>query len=942
MKRFALIAVIAAALAAAIPAVAAAAPPPSGATGIALQGKVELAWQPAAGATGYTVYRGTSAGAITTLLTPGAGIAGTTFSDTTAVNGTTYYYVVRAVDLSGESPDSLTVQATPKARACSSGNPVVVENCFPGNTGWNVQEPGAVASGGIEGFATASSVNKGGSVGLKVNTQNGATYRIEIYRTGYYAGNGARLFSVIRGLPGVLQPACTTDSSTGLIDCSSWNLSTTLTTTSSWPSGNYLLRLVREDNGSDNQILLVVRDDGSNSQVVYGTAVSNFQAYNNYGGKSLYDFNSQGGTTVAGTARAVKVSYDRPYEQPRSGLRDWYTRTEFATVFWLEREGYDVSYIANTDLESGGGLSGRKAYISPAHDEYVSSGMRAALQGARDSGVGLFISGANEIYWRIRFESGGRVQVCYKTTQSGGADPSGIPTGTWRDPAGANNPENALTGVMYVGDADNTYFPLVVSAAEGTDRVYRYTGLDTQAPGTSTSIGSSLVGWEWDARAANGQEPAGLKTLASSPATGQLIQGNGAFTTPGSATVHTVKYTAASGALVFSTGTNHWNRGLAANAAGTGEPNQIIQQITTNVLADMGAVPQTPAGDIVLDAPTAGRPDAPTGISAAPTGADGITVSWNSVAGADGYNVYRLLAPRSGGQPLGSLANATPITGTSFTDTGLAAATTYYYVVTTLKAGVQSVASNEANATTPASGGDSTRINSGGGEYTASTGATYRADTFSTGGSTYQVSSSTAIAGTNDPALYRDERYGQFSYAVPVANGTYDVRFHFVELYYGVSAPGGAGSRVFGMNILDTPGQDIQNLDIFAQVGAAKALVQTISNVTITDGTLNIQSVYGSADDPEVAAIEIIPTGGTTSAPTAVSTAPTNGTTGVASSVTPTATFSRAMDASTITGSSFTLKKPDGTPVAGTVSYDSATLTAKFTPAARPRSDDDV
>ena len=43
--------------------------PPSGPTGIAFSGSVQLAWQPVAGASGYTVYRGTSAGTITTALT---------------------------------------------------------------------------------------------------------------------------------------------------------------------------------------------------------------------------------------------------------------------------------------------------------------------------------------------------------------------------------------------------------------------------------------------------------------------------------------------------------------------------------------------------------------------------------------------------------------------------------------------------------------------------------------------------------------------------------------------------------------------------------------------------------------------------------------------------------------------------------------------------------
>ena len=118
--------------------------------------------------------------------------------------------------------------------------------------------------------------------------------------------------------------------------------------------------------------------------MIYGAGLTTFQAYNNYGGKSLYDFNSTGANTVADTARAVKVSFDRPYEQPRSGLRDWYTRDEIATVAWLERSGYDVSYISNGDLERRGSLLlNAKAYISPAHDEYVSTGMRTAMQQAR-------------------------------------------------------------------------------------------------------------------------------------------------------------------------------------------------------------------------------------------------------------------------------------------------------------------------------------------------------------------------------------------------------------------------------------------------------------------------------------------------------------------------------------------------------------------------------
>ena len=166
--------------------------PPSGVTGMALSGRVELAWQPVGGATAYAVYRGTSQGSITTRVTPTSGVTQTSFADTTAANGTTYYYAVRAADASGESGNSLVVQARPRAASCSTGNYVVQENCRPGDSTWQVTNPG-----GIEGFATAVSINKGESVDLKVSS--GAAFRIEIYRNGYYGGNLARLFSVILG-----------------------------------------------------------------------------------------------------------------------------------------------------------------------------------------------------------------------------------------------------------------------------------------------------------------------------------------------------------------------------------------------------------------------------------------------------------------------------------------------------------------------------------------------------------------------------------------------------------------------------------------------------------------------------------------------------------------------------------------------------------------------
>jgi hypothetical protein len=913
--------------------------PPTGPTAIALDRQVELAWQPVVGASAYTVYRGTSPTAITTAITPLGGLAApaTSFVDTGAANATTYYYAVRAVVSGVESSNSLVVQATPAARGCATGNAVALENCFPGSSAWNVRSTAQMPAG-IEGYATAQSVDRGGSLAVKVNS--GAGFNIEIYRTGWYGGTEARLFSIVRAVPGTLQPACATPfDGTGLVDCANWTPSATITTTASWPSGVYVLRLVRADNGNDNQVLFVVRDDGHHHDLIYGEGMTTLQAYNNYEGRSLYDFNSFGSNTVAGTPRAVKVSFDRPFEQPRSGLRDWYTRTEIATVAWLEQNGYDVSYISDGDLETTPSLLlNAGAYVSPAHEEYVSAAMRSAFEQARAAGVSLFFTGSNEIYWKIRFESSpttgaaARTEVCYKTVQSGPSDPSGISTSTWRDPNGANNPENALLGGMYIGDNDSTYFPFVVNSSQGQDRIYRYTGLDQLAPGSSASIGNNLVGWEWNARVANGREPAGEKTLSVSPVTGELVQNSGAsYLQNQNATVSLVKYRAASGALVVSTGTNHWNRGLARNAVAEGEPNLDIQQTTVNILADMGARPSTPQAGIVLDPPPG---TAPGGVSATAAGSDSIAISWSAAAGATGYNVYRATAARDGGYALGFRVNPSLVTGTSFTDVELASGTTYYYVVTAVADGAEGAPSSEVSAQTIPFAAQPVRINVGGGAYTTASGVGFRADSSFSGGT--PNSTTLTISGTNDPALYQDERWGQFGYSIPVANGTYDLRFHFVELYFGTVVSGSCvGKRIFGMDVLDTPtSPDIQNLDVCALVGPRAALMLTVKGVQVMDGALDIRSVTGTADAPELAAVSVVPAAASTAAPTVTATSPASGATGVAATVQPTATFSRSMDATTITSSSFVLRDAAGTAVTASISYDSATLTARLAPGA--------
>jgi hypothetical protein len=595
---------------------------PVGLTALSLDTRVVLAWKPVSGAT-YNVYRGATAASVTTKIA--SAVAGTTFADTSVSNGSTYFYAVRAASGAVESSSSTLAQATPLHRGASSGNAVVLENSYPGTTAWKMQGA-AQPPTGLEGFATATSINAGESVDLKVNTADGAPYRIEIYRAGSYGGAQARLVSVLPGLVGVSQPDPQENFTTGLSDCSNWVVTTTLTTTAEWPTGVYLIRLARNDNGADNHVLLVIRRDGDPGDVAYAVSVTTYQAYNNWGGKSLYTWNSSGDATVAGTPRAVKVSFDRPFNQSLDGQTNWFTACDISNVSWLEQQGYDISYLTSLDLHTGASLAGVKVLVSPSHDEYWSAQMRTAATSARNAGSSLVFFGANAVYWKIRFEANpftgtaNRVQVCYKTIESGGADPVS-PTTTWRDPV-VNQPENALLGQMYIGDNGDAFFPLVVSAAQGQNRIWRHTTLASMQAGTSATIGENLVGWEWDARSSNGAEPAGVVTVAASPVNGELLQDAGHTYNPsGSATSNSTVYQAASGAWVFATGTNQWSRALGLAMDGSGEPNPLLQQATLNLLADAGTRPTTPSSGLVLD-----QLGPPQVVSTSPSsGATGIT-----------------------------------------------------------------------------------------------------------------------------------------------------------------------------------------------------------------------------------------------------------------------------------------------------------------------------
>ncbi len=106
-------------------------------------------------------------------------------------------------------------------------NPIVLENQKPGTPKSVSADPAGRQFASDPGFATAISTNVGGTVQFKINNlTNNPNYRVDVYRLGYYGGDGARLVTSLQhqAAAAVVQPAPLTDPSRGLVDAGNWSV----------------------------------------------------------------------------------------------------------------------------------------------------------------------------------------------------------------------------------------------------------------------------------------------------------------------------------------------------------------------------------------------------------------------------------------------------------------------------------------------------------------------------------------------------------------------------------------------------------------------------------------------------------------------------------------------------------------------------------------------
>jgi hypothetical protein len=292
------------------------------------------------------------------------------------------------------------------------------ENAKPGTTDWIItrviREEGEHYEGGwnrrkaIEGYVSQTSIKAGETLKVYVSTDPADKFDLDIYRMGYYGGKGGRLVKSIKSIKGTVQPT-PSDGKRYLIECN-WKASASFEIPHDWVSGVYLGKLTTANTDAQAYIIFIVKDDRK-ADLLFQCSDLTWCAYNRWPKwRSLYDTPTD--QWAGGTKNTYDVGFDRPYAlywngypagfEPLTNGSGEFLMTEFPFAFWLEKEGYDVTYISNVDTHSdAAGLLRAKGFLSIGHDEYWTQQMFDNVSKARDAGVSLAFFSGNSVSGRV-------------------------------------------------------------------------------------------------------------------------------------------------------------------------------------------------------------------------------------------------------------------------------------------------------------------------------------------------------------------------------------------------------------------------------------------------------------------------------------------------------------------------------------------------------------
>src|ERR1700685_1445440 len=309
---------------------------------------------------------------------------------------------------------------------------------------------------------------------------------------------------------------------------------------------------------------------------------------------------------------------------------------------------------------------------------------------------------------------------------------------------------------------------------------------------------------------------------------------------------------------------------IASGVAGTTYPNVGLTASTTYyykveaVDAEGSSAASAQASTETQAASCSAVPSVPTGLTATATSSSAIGLSWSAVTPPAGCSIssYSVSGSTISGFTAGS-GNliASGLTSTSYSDTGLSASTTYYFVVEAVDAdGTSSPSAQESAETQAAASGSEIVAIAAGGPAESNFGggdAPFVADEdFSGGGDNSPVTATINLtqpgANAAPMAVYQHGRSRVFTYTIPglTSGSQYSVLLHFAETYFTA-----AGSREFNVAINGTT--VLTNLDIYGTVGKNAALLETFTATANSSGQIVIAFTVGAANQPLVMGIEI-------------------------------------------------------------------------------------
>lgn len=313
-------------------------------------------------------------------------------------------------NLAGMGALTLAAPGLLLAEEIKPANPVVAENARPGTRDWmlsktQIDPKTKYRSPWIEGYCSHASAAAGDKISFHVSTNPASKFTLEIYRLGYYGGQGGRLMKQLGPFEGETQP----DPPVGakrVRDCT-WKACAELEIPADWLSGVYVGKLTAEREGWQSYVIFIVRDD-RRADFLFQCSDNTWQAYNRWPDQfSLYDNGEHQWYWGGG----VQVSYHRPYgkycqilDAPLSiGSGEWFL-WEFPLAYWMESLGYDVTYISNLDTHrNAAGLLRAKGLLSVGHDEYWTIEMFENVRAAVKAGVNVGFFSGNAVCGRVVF-----------------------------------------------------------------------------------------------------------------------------------------------------------------------------------------------------------------------------------------------------------------------------------------------------------------------------------------------------------------------------------------------------------------------------------------------------------------------------------------------------------------------------------------------------------